>query len=78
MGRFSRVKQASDDLQERKANLEATSALEDMPAEKVPEPMEFLWGQSGTIAQLVAIMAHHEADHAAKIEQQRSIPPEAH
>jgi hypothetical protein len=52
--------------------------IEDMPAEKVPEPMEFLWGQSGTTAHLVAIMAHHEADHAAKIEQQRSVPPEVH
>jgi hypothetical protein len=50
--------------------------IEDMPADKVPEPMEFLWGQSGTVAQLVAIMAHHEADHATKVEQQKSIPPE--
>jgi len=50
--------------------------IEAMPADKVPEPMEFLWGQSGTVAQLVAIMAHHEADHATKVERQKLIPPE--
>ena len=50
--------------------------IDDMPAEKVPEPMDFLWGQRGSITQLVAIMAHHEADHAAKVGKLKSIPPE--
>ena len=50
--------------------------IEDMPADKVPQTLEFLWGQSGTIAQLVGIMAHHEAGHAAALERRKSIPPE--
>jgi hypothetical protein len=50
--------------------------IDDMPVEKVPEPLEFLWGQSGTVAQLIAIMAHHEADHAVKVERHKSVPPE--
>ena len=50
--------------------------IEEMPEDKVPEAFEFLWGQSGTIAQLVAIMAHHEAGHAVALERHKDIPPE--
>jgi hypothetical protein len=58
--------------------LQLKAMIEDMTADKVPEPMEFLWGQSGTVAQLVAIMVHHEVDHAAKVGRLKSIPPEVH
>ena len=50
--------------------------IDDMPPDKLAEPLEFLWGQSGTAAQLVAIMVHHEAGHATNLEKLASIPPE--
>lgn len=52
------------------------NAIDDMPPAKMTEPLAFLWGQSGTVAQLVAIMVHHEAGHATKLEKLASIPPE--
>ena len=52
--------------------------IDDIPPEKMAEPLEFLWGQSGTVAQLVAIMVHHEAGHATKLEKLASIPPEVY
>ena len=48
----------------------------DIPPDKLVEPLEFLWGQSGTVAQLLGIMIHHEAGHATTLEKLASIPPE--
>jgi len=43
------------------------TAIKEMPAERLEEPLLFPWGQVGTIAQLVAIFAHHEEEHAGDI-----------
>ena len=52
------------------------AVLDEMPEERYAEPLVYLWGQTGTVAQLVAIMVHHEAGHAEKIRRQKRIPPE--
>ena len=54
------------------------SILDEMQEEKYAEPLVYLWGQTGTVAQLVAIMVHHEAEHAEKIRKQKAVPPEVH
>lgn len=59
-----------------RTRLEFKSAILAIPPDKLDVPLMFLWGYQGTTAQLVAIMAHHENGHAAKIEQQKAIPPQ--
>ncbi len=44
------------------------AAIQEMPAEKLFEPVIFPWAKEGTIAQLVAILASHEEEHAEEIE----------
>ncbi len=41
--------------------------IHEMPSEKFAAPLVFPWGGRGTVAQLVAIFAHHEEEHAAEI-----------
>ncbi len=44
------------------------AVINEMPSEKFEQPLIFPWGQSGTIAQVVAIFAHHEEEHAEEIQ----------
>lgn len=41
--------------------------LAELPPEKLAQPLLFPWGGMGTVAQIIAIMAHHETEHAAEI-----------
>jgi hypothetical protein len=52
--------------------------IQDAPTEKLTEPLVFLWGQTGTVSQLVGIFVHHERGHATHIQRLRSLPPEVH
>jgi hypothetical protein len=45
------------------------AAIEDMPPEKMAEPLLFPWGATGTVAQIVGIFTRHEYEHAAEIRQ---------
>ena len=45
------------------------AAIKDMPPEKFDEPLLFPWGETGTVAQIVGIFAHHENGHAEEIRQ---------
>jgi len=47
---------------------ELESALEEMPEEKFAEPFLFPWGERGTIADLVAILAGHDEEHARELQ----------
>jgi hypothetical protein len=49
------------------AREELKAAIRDMPDEKLAQPMLFPWGQTGTVAQVVAIFVHHEEQHAQEI-----------
>jgi hypothetical protein len=42
-------------------------AILEMPPEKFQEPLLFPWGRTGTSAQVVAIFASHEEEHAEEI-----------
>ncbi|MCP4543179.1 MAG: DinB family protein [Chloroflexi bacterium] len=44
-------------------------AIREMPPEKLAEPLLFPWGETGTVAQIVHIFAHHENGHAEEIRQ---------
>jgi hypothetical protein len=48
------------------------AVLEEMPAEKFEETLVFPWGPRGTIAQIVAIFADHEEEHAEEIRQRKA------
>jgi hypothetical protein len=41
--------------------------INEMSPEKFEEPMLFAWGETGSVAQLVAIFAEHEEEHAKEI-----------
>lgn len=43
------------------------TVLRDLPLEKFEEPLLFPWGATGTVAQIVGIMIHHEIEHAEEI-----------
>jgi hypothetical protein len=45
------------------------AAINEMPAEIFGEPLLFPWGATGTIAQVVAIFAGHEEEHAREIQE---------
>jgi hypothetical protein len=47
-------------------------AINEMPTEKLVEPLLFPWGQTGTVAQIVAIFANHEEEHAREIQALRA------
>ncbi len=49
------------------AREELKAAINDMPPDKLNQSMLFPWGDTGTIAQLVAIFAGHEKEHAKEI-----------
>jgi uncharacterized protein (TIGR03083 family) len=42
-------------------------ALRALPAEKLAEPLLFPWGRTGSVAQIIDIMAEHEVEHAEEI-----------
>ena len=44
------------------------AAINEMPPEKLKEPLLFPWRETGTIAQIVAIFASHEEGHAEEIQ----------
>jgi hypothetical protein len=44
------------------------SAIDEMPPQKLEAELLFPWGRRGTIAQLVAILANHEDEHAHEIQ----------
>ena len=41
--------------------------INELPADKLKEPLLFAWGHKGTVAQLVAIFAHHEESHTEDV-----------
>ncbi|NUM48070.1 MAG: DinB family protein [Anaerolineales bacterium] len=43
--------------------------IQELPARKFEEPLIFPWGPTGTVAQIVRIMSHHEQEHADEIRQ---------
>lgn len=45
----------------------------EMPDDKLNEPILLPWSQMGSIAQVIAIFAHHEASHAAEIRQELGL-----
>ncbi len=42
-------------------------SIVELPDARLAEPMLFPWGQTGTAAQIVGIMVHHEIEHAEEI-----------
>jgi hypothetical protein len=44
------------------------TVLNEMPPEKLAQPLVFAWGSTGTVAELVAIFAEHEEEHAEEIQ----------
>jgi hypothetical protein len=44
------------------------TVLQEMPEEKFDEPFLFPWGERGTIADLVAILAGHDEEHAKELQ----------
>lgn len=44
------------------------TVINEMPPEKLEAELLFPWGGRGTIAQIVAIFAHHEDEHAHEIQ----------
>jgi hypothetical protein len=44
------------------------TALQEMTEQKLAEPFLYPWGERGTIADLVAILAGHEEEHAREIQ----------
>jgi len=51
------------------AREELKDLINGMSPEKLEKPLLFPWGRSGTVAQIVAIFASHEEEHAAEIEE---------
>lgn len=47
---------------------ELKTAIEEMPEERLAEPFLFPWGERGTVAELVAILAGHDREHAQEIQ----------
>jgi len=45
------------------------AAITDMPPEKLGQPLLLPWGDTGTTAQVVAIFASHEEEHAEENQQ---------
>lgn len=45
------------------------TAINEMPPERFKESLIFPWGETGSIAQLVAIFAAHEEEHAEEIQE---------
>jgi uncharacterized protein (TIGR03083 family) len=43
------------------------AAILEMPEDLLDEPLLLPWGGTGTVAQIVAIFAHHEREHAEEI-----------
>ena len=43
------------------------AAINDLPPEKLNEPLLFAWGEMGSVARLVAIFVSHEEEHAEEI-----------
>jgi len=41
--------------------------LQTMPDEKFDQPLVFPWGPTGSVAEIVGIMIHHEHEHADEI-----------
>jgi hypothetical protein len=54
------------------ARRELKAAINKMPDEIFNEPLLLPWGQTGTIAQVVAIFANHEEEHAREIQELES------
>jgi hypothetical protein len=49
------------------ARKQLKAAILDMPEDLLEKPLLLPWGGMGTVAQIVAIFAHHEKDHAKEI-----------
>jgi hypothetical protein len=47
------------------------AVIGDMPAEALDAPLNYPWGGSGTVAQFALILAEHDEEHAAEIEEAR-------
>jgi hypothetical protein len=50
------------------AREELRDAIRKMPPEKFTVKLIYPWGQLGTVSKLVAVMYHHETEHAEEIE----------
>jgi hypothetical protein len=47
---------------------ELKTELAELPEERLAEPFLFPWGERGTVAELVAILAGHEEEHAKELQ----------
>ncbi len=59
------VEQVVKDWKQARSQLKA--ALSELPPEKFREPLNYPWGWRGSVAQVVAILADHEKEHAEDI-----------
>jgi hypothetical protein len=49
------------------------AAINDLPPEKLSEPLLFPWGRTGSVRQLVRVIAHHEGEeHLGELRQMKS------
>jgi hypothetical protein len=58
-----------------RARQQLKAALQAVPAEKQNGPLVFPWGPSGTVAELIAGLAEHEAEHAQEIQALKARSP---
>jgi hypothetical protein len=54
------------DCERSRKQLKAT--IGDMPAEALSTPLDYPWGERGTVADFTLILAKHDEEHAAEIE----------
>lgn len=54
------------------ARVELKAAINDLPPEKLSGPLLFPWGRTGSVRQLVRIIAHHEGEeHLEELRQMK-------
>ncbi len=51
-------------------------ALQDLPEEKITQPLTFPWGEHGSVAYLVEIFVEHEEEHAEHLREWLKNPNE--
>jgi hypothetical protein len=54
------------------------AAIGDMPAEALDTPLDYPWGGCGTVAEFALILAEHDEEHAAEIEETKGEPDGVH
>ena len=51
----------------KRARRQFVKALSEAPPDKLRDPVQFPWGETGSIARLVSILDEHEREHASEI-----------